>query len=94
MADDERGTRNVSLLSVKVESYSGYNADERPTRLKLGERTLEVEEVEDRWYAPGETYFRVRVKGGDRYVLRHVDEQDVWRLEGYTSQTIRSVKRR
>ena len=84
----------MSLLSVKVESYSGYKADERPTRLKLGERTLEVDEVEDRWYAPGKTYFRVRVKGGDRYVLGHVDAQDVWRLEGYTSETVRSVKRR
>jgi hypothetical protein len=78
MADDERRMRNVPLLSVKVESYSVYKANERPTRLKLGERTLEVEEVEDRWYAPGETYFRVRVKGGDRYVLRHLEAQDVW----------------
>ncbi len=94
MADDERRTRNVSLLSVKVESYSGYKANERPTRLKLGERTLEVEEVEDRWYAPGETYFRVRVEGGDRYVLRHLEAQDVWGLEGFTSETVRSVKRR
>ncbi|MGB9468723.1 MAG: hypothetical protein WBQ59_05180 [Candidatus Acidiferrum sp.] len=77
-----------------MESYSGYKANERPTRLKLGEQTLEVEEVEDGWYAPGETYFRVRVKGGDRYVLRHVEAQDVWGMEGYTSETVRSVKRR
>jgi hypothetical protein len=94
MADDERRTRNVSLLCVKVESYSGYKADERPMRLKLGGQTLEVDEVEDRWYAPGETYFRVRVKGGDRYVLRHVEAQDVWGLEGYTSEAIRGVKGR
>jgi len=40
-------------------------------------------EVEDRWYSPGETFFRVRVGGGDRYVVRHVVAQDIWSLEGY-----------
>jgi len=42
--------------------------------------------VEDRWYSPGETYFRVRVEGGDRYVLKHVEAQDVWSLEGFRSR--------
>lgn len=75
--------RRVS--KVQVESYAGYKADERPLRLKLGDRTLEIVDVEDRWYAPGETYFRVRVEGGDRYVLKHLEAQDVWSLEGYRS---------
>ena len=70
---------------MEVESYAGYRADERPLRLKLDGRILEIIEVEDRWYSPGETYFRVRVADGDRYVLRHVDAQDVWSLEGYRS---------
>jgi hypothetical protein len=73
------------VAKVEVESYAGYKADERPVRLKLGEQTLEIAEVEDKWYSPGETYFRVRVEGGDRYVLRHVEAQDVWTLEGYRS---------
>jgi hypothetical protein len=41
--------------------------------------------VEDRWYSPGETYFRVRVEGGDRYVLKHMEAQDLWSLEAYRS---------
>jgi hypothetical protein len=73
------------MSKVKVESYAGYKADERPMRLRLGERSLEIVEVEDHWYAPGETYFRVRVEGGDRYVLKHVEAQDTWSLEGYRS---------
>ncbi|MGB7438050.1 MAG: hypothetical protein WBR26_23920 [Candidatus Acidiferrum sp.] len=73
------------MSKVQVESYAGYKADERPLRLKLGDRTLEIVDVEDRWYAPGETYFRVRVEGGDRYVLKHLEAQDVWSLEGYRS---------
>ncbi len=54
-------------------------------RLKLREQTLKIVEVEDKWYSPGETYFRVRVEDGDRYVLRHTEAQDVWSLEGYRS---------
>lgn len=73
------------MKRVEVACYAGYRANERPVRLTLGEQTLEIVEVEDRWYSPGETYFRVRVEGGDRYVLRHVEAQDDWSLEEYRS---------
>jgi hypothetical protein len=73
------------MKRVEVECYAGYRADERPVRLTLGDQTLEIAEVEDRWYSPGETYFRVRVAGGDRYVLKHVEAQDVWTVEGFRS---------
>jgi hypothetical protein len=68
---------------VRVECYSGYKADERPIRLNLADRSREVVAIEDRWYSPGATYFRVLVEGGDRYVLRHEETQDVWSLAGY-----------
>jgi len=73
------------MKMVHVECYSGYRANERPLRLRLGEETLEVAEVEDRWYSPGATYFRVRVTNGDRYVLKHMEAQDIWSLEGFRS---------
>jgi hypothetical protein len=72
-------------VKVEVECYAGYRGAERPVRLRLGERVLEVVEVEDRWYSPGETYFRVRVESGERYVLKHAEAQDVWSLEAYRS---------
>jgi hypothetical protein len=83
----QRNSRELryDVKFVEVECYAGHRADERPMRLKIAEQLLEVLEVEDRWYSPGETYFRVRVEGGDRYVLRHVEAQDVWSLEGYRS---------
>jgi hypothetical protein len=71
------------VKTVVVESYSGHKADERPLRLKLPGETLEIAEVEDRWYSPGETVFRVKVNNGDRYILRHIEAQDVWSLEGF-----------
>lgn len=74
------------MKTVHVESYAGYRAEQRPLRLKLEEEILEIVEVEDRWYSPGETYFRVVVTNGDRYVLRHVEAQDVWNIEGFRSR--------
>ena len=70
-------------MKVEVECYAGYRSAERPLRVRLGEQVLEVTEVEDRWFSPGETYFRVRVESGERYVLKHTAAQDVWSLEAY-----------
>lgn len=72
---------------LRVETYSGFKADERPLRLYLGERALEITAVEDRWYSPGETYFRVLTHDGDRYVLRHTEAQDVWTLSAFRAET-------
>jgi hypothetical protein len=41
--------------------------------------------IEDRWYSPGATYFRVAVESGDRYILRHDDVEDLWTLQGFRS---------
>jgi len=68
---------------VHVECYSGHRAEERPVRILFEAQTLEVAEVEDRWYSPGATYFRVRAESGDCYVLRRDDAQDVWSLTAY-----------
>lgn len=45
--------------NIKVETYSGYKADEYPVRFWIGEERLEILEIEDRWYSPGFTYFKV-----------------------------------
>jgi hypothetical protein len=78
-----KGRAHVVERIVKVESYAGYRSDERPVRVVFDERVEEIRNVEDRWYSPGATYFRVEVESGDRYILRHDDARDVWSLEGY-----------
>jgi hypothetical protein len=75
----------VAEQMVRVECYAGYRGDERPVRLHLGQQTMEVLAVEDRWYSPGATYFRVLLTDGDRYVLCHLEAQDIWSLVGYRS---------
>lgn len=70
---------------VHVECYAGYKGDERPVKLQIGDEMVDVTEVEDRWYSPGATYFRVRLANGERYVVRREDAQDVWTLEAFRS---------
>jgi hypothetical protein len=76
---------------ISVDCYAGYKGDERPVRLHLMESSLEVIQVEDRWYSPGATLFRVVVQSGDRYVLRHEEAQDIWAIVGYRREDGSSV---
>jgi hypothetical protein len=68
---------------VRVECYAGYKADERPARVLLGRQMVEIAVVEDRWYSPGSTYFRILLSNGERYVLRRQEAQDVWTIEAF-----------
>jgi hypothetical protein len=72
---------------VRVECYSGYTADEHPVHVLLDGEMVEVTALEDRWYSPGSTYFRVLLSNGERYVLRRQEAQDVWSLEAFRAKT-------
>jgi len=75
----------VAEKLLRVECYAGYKGDERPVRLEIDEHMLEITEIEDRWYSPGATFFRVLLANGERYVLRREDAQDTWTLEAFRS---------
>jgi hypothetical protein len=68
---------------VRVECYAGYKADERPARVLLDEQMVEIAVIEDRWYSPGSTYFRILLCNAERYVLRRQEAQDVWTIEAF-----------
>jgi hypothetical protein len=70
-------------MMIRVETYSGYRSDERPVRFVLEGRPYDVMDVEDRWYSPEATYFRVLASDGNRYVLGHDERQEVWSLEAF-----------
>jgi hypothetical protein len=78
-----RGHVRMADKVVHVECYSGYKADERPVRLFSDAQSIEVTTIEDRWYSPGSTYFRVLLANGERYVLRRQEAQNVWTLEAF-----------
>ncbi len=71
------------MSEIHVECYAGFRADERPTRFILGGREFLVEQVDDQWYSPDATYFRVRANDGNYYVLRHDEGQDAWSLNAF-----------
>ena len=68
---------------LKVETYSGYRADERPVRIHFKGASKAVAAVEDRWYSPGATFFKVRLEDGDLFVLRREEAQDTWSISAF-----------
>ena len=68
---------------IKVETYSGYKADQRPLRFVLGSNVYVVEQVEDQWYSPSARYFRVLANDGNFYILRHDESEDLWTLDAF-----------
>lgn len=73
-------------LTLKVECYAGYKADERPLRFTpetSNARTYEVKEVLDQWYGVGYICFRVRADDGNIYILRHEEREDQWSLDSF-----------
>ncbi len=75
--------QETTVPEIRVECYAGHRADERPLRFTLRGRLFEVAEVEDRWYSPGATYFRVRSDDGNYYILRHDEGMDIWTLDAF-----------
>jgi len=52
-------------------------------RVLLDGQMVDITAVEDRWYSPGSTYFRVLLCSGERYVLCRQEAQDVWTVEAF-----------
>ena len=74
------------MNEVRVECYSGQRADERPLRLFIGEHAYTVERLEDKWYSPEATFFRVLASDGNLYVLRHDERADRWSIEAFRAR--------
>lgn len=65
---------------LKVTTYAGYKADERPTAFTLGERTFRVREIIDSWHGEDHTYFKLTADDGNLYIIRHDRAADLWEL--------------
>jgi len=74
-------------ITLKVECYSGYRADEWPRRFAFpggpDARAYEVKEILDQWYGVDYQCFKVRADDGNIYILRHLAGQDIWRLDSF-----------
>jgi hypothetical protein len=67
-------------FDVRVACYAGYRGEEEPRRFWLGERTVAVAEILDRWLAPEHRYFKVRGDDAGTYILRQDIRDERWEL--------------
>ena len=70
-------------MKIRVETYDGYRAGERPLRFHIGAKKREVLEVLDRWFGEDHDYFKVIADDGGVYVLRYNRSEDSWELTQY-----------
>ena len=68
------------LKEIKVVAYSGYKANERPLRLLIDDKDLEVEQIIDRWYGVDHDYFKCLANDGQVYLLKWHRLHDQWFL--------------
>jgi hypothetical protein len=68
------------IRRVKVVSYSGYKANERPLYFLIDNRKVEVERVVDRWYGEEHDYFKVVTEEGKVCLLKWHRRLDLWLL--------------
>jgi len=68
---------------LKVNTYSGYRADERPISLVSGNKTIYFRELIDKWYGEDYVYFKLLGEDGYYYILKHYFEQDIWEVTGF-----------
>jgi len=68
-------------MTVSVECYSGYRAEEEPRRFEQGGRWSEIAAILERWQTPDQRAFRIRTTAGENCVLLQETETGIWRLQ-------------
>lgn len=74
------------FMKIEVTCYSGYRGEETPRRIRLGDRKIEVKEIQDQWLAPNHRYFKVLGDDHAIYILRHDSKSWDWDLTFYKDQ--------
>ena len=68
------------LTLITVQTYAGYEGDERPVSFSREGGFFRIMEIVDRWYDPDHTCFKVLADDGKLYLLRHDMNADGWYL--------------
>ena len=75
-------------MRIEVESDAGESGTEKPKRIRLDGRVVEIVETIDRW--PGRDYYYFKVKGddGNLYILRLNEARRDWELTMFQRHNI------
>jgi hypothetical protein len=73
-------------MKIKVNSYSGYRADERPMTIFINGKAFEVKEIKQHFIREkldGQRFevFKVVISDDNRYTISHNLANDEWFLE-------------
>jgi hypothetical protein len=72
-------------MRIRVDGRHGSESAV-PSRFVLGDHTVEIDDLLDRWYGEAFDYFRVRGRDGHLYVLKHVHDDGRWELSSFTRE--------
>jgi hypothetical protein len=75
-------------MRIEVESDTGESGIERPKRIRLNGRVVEIVETIDQW--PGRDYYYFKVMGDDSnlYILRRDEVGRDWELTMFQRQSV------
>ncbi len=68
-------------MTLKVISYAGYKAEERPKAFILHEQKIKVHKISAQWREEDRDCFRVVSADGNTYLLCYARRDDVWDAE-------------
>lgn len=74
-------------MRIQVECYAGYRGEETPRRVQIGDRRMDVIEINDRWFGPQHRYFKFQTADGAQWIIRHDTLAEQWELTAYKQGT-------
>jgi hypothetical protein len=72
-------------MRIEVESDTDESGIERPRRIRLNARVIEIVETIDQWPGPDYYYFKVKGDDGNLYILRLDEARRDWELTMFQS---------
>lgn len=79
-------------MGLHVTCVPGFRGAAEPQEFQLGARRMRVRAIVDRWFAPGQCWFKIDADDGDVYILHHDEASAAWRLVAYTSAVRAAVR--
>lgn len=67
-------------MDIEVSCYAGYRGEETPRSIRMGNNSIDVVDIIDRWLAPDYRYFKVLGEDRAIYILRHDVVEWKWDL--------------
>ncbi|MDI6704558.1 MAG: hypothetical protein QME40_07805 [bacterium] len=78
----------MEIRQIKVKSYSGYKANERPTSFIFRDRHYIIDKIEKMWYEENidtsqgrKRFFQVKSNDDTTYVICYDESTDQWLLK-------------